>query len=647
MTAASESDGPRPSSHGLAASRSHWQSATWLVPAAAILVYLVIAAVAYWPAESFSRSQILGCACSDPVQETWFLAWPAYALRHGLNPFFTSYLEYPHGVNMAVNTSMPLLGLLGAPITWLRGPIAAYNALMRLSFAASATSMLFVVRRFTSWWPAAFAAGLVYGFSPYMVGEGYGHLFLTFVPIPPLIMLCVYTLVRGPIVAGGREPLEVRKFARRRGLTLGALCVLQFFISTEVLVTTAVCIAIVAAAAALTHPREVSRALGRLVRAAGASAALFVPLVAYPVWFFLRGPQHIVGPPHAISNIAPIKADLFGAFVPTTNQLLGPAHLEAIGSSYGAGDLPENGVYLGVVLIALLVYLVVRFRREHLVLLGAGLALTGLVLALGTPLVVNNHATHIPLPFDVLVHLPLVQGIAALRLSLYEQLGAALVLGVGLDRVRRDGWAWHGAEPRGGAQGAGATTGRFGSRAVSVGLVGAIALVTLIPRYPYPSGPADIPSYFVSGADRAIPPGSVVLTYPYDIDPDNDAMLWQAVSGFRFKIFGGQATTPGVGGRATSAVASLQPSAMQAMFSFASSGTTNGVSRFALDPATLRGLRSFIVRYDVGTVVVEPIGMHPGLVVLGLSRALGNAPVVTGGVDVWYEADRAAAAQLR
>jgi hypothetical protein len=307
--------------------------------------------------------------------------------------------------------------------------VAAFNALMRLSFAASATSMLFVVRRFTSWWPAAFLAGLLYGFSPYMVGQGFGHLFLTFVPLPPLIGLCLYELGRatgGPLV--------------RRAVLLGALCVAQFLISIEVLVTTVVCYAVAACVVVARHPVAARERATRLVSALGIALAVFLPLVAYPLWFFLRGPQHVTGPPHAVANIAPIRADLLGPIIPTLNERLGPSHLVAIGTSFAAGDRPENGVYLGIPLMILLVLLLVRCRRHAPVLLAAIVCVTGLVLSFGTPLTIDNHPTGIPLPFAVLEHLPLVQGVVAIRFSLYEQLGAALMLGTGLDAIRRDGW---------------------------------------------------------------------------------------------------------------------------------------------------------------------------------------------------------------
>jgi hypothetical protein len=580
-------------------------------PVASVLVYAVVAVLAFWPVEPFSKTNLSYCACSDPVQEAWFLAWPAFALRHGLNPFFTSLLNYPHGVNLALNTSMPLLGILSAPIAWIRGPIAAFNAMMRLSLLLSATSMLFVVHRLARWWPAAFLAGLLYGFSPYMTGEAYGHLFLTFVPLPPLIMLCLYELSRRS--AGSRL---------RLGLLLGALCVLQFLISIEVLVTTGVCCAAVALIAALRHPAAALRQLRGAAGGLAAALGVFVPLIAYPLWFFLRGDQHVVGPPHAVANLAPLKADLLSYIVPTLNQQLGTSHLLSVGTSFVGGDRPENGLYLGIPLLLLLVYLVVRFRSDEKVVLGALLGVVGIVLTLGTPLAVDGHSTGIPLPFDVLLHVPLVKGVAAVRFDLYEQLGAALVIGLGLARLRAAGW-------------------RAGDRrryaTASVVAVAIVALVPMLPRYPIPHQGVGLPTYMTTSAVEAIPPQSVVLTYPYDVDPVNEAMMWQVVSGMRFAIFGGQASTPGPGGAATSAVPLLQPAVVQQLFAagFYGDVPTTGAPLPPFDSATLAGIDAFCRRYHVGTIVVEPLGVQPAPVLRYLTAALGVAPVVSGGVDVW------------
>ena len=74
-------------------------------------------------------------------------------------------------MNLAQNTSAPLLGLLTAPLTLAVSPIASVNLLLWLAFPLSAFSMFVVLRHWVRWDLAAFVGGALYGFSPYMVTQ--------------------------------------------------------------------------------------------------------------------------------------------------------------------------------------------------------------------------------------------------------------------------------------------------------------------------------------------------------------------------------------------------------------------------------------------------------------------------------------------
>ncbi|HVC26205.1 MAG TPA: hypothetical protein VND23_10640 [Acidimicrobiales bacterium] len=543
------------------------------------------------------------------MQEVWFLAWIEHAIRHGVNPFLTAAINYPHGVNLAVNTSMPLLGLLAAPVTALHGPVAAYNVMLRVGFASSAMSMCLVLRRVALRWPAAFVGGLTYGFSPYMIGQGNGHLFLVFAPLPPLMLLSLYELCR-----------QAAPAARRWGLVLGVSAVGEYFISIEALVATAVCAAVGLAVAVALAPGVARSRLPGLLRGVAWAVALFVPLVAFPTYEFLFGPQHISGPPHAASALAEYRVDLLGPVVPTVEQRFAPAGIAAHGTSFVAGNVGENGIYLGVPLAAVLVALVLWMRRDRLVLVVSAIGIAGFLLALGTPLTVDGHDTGVPMPFAVLVKLPILDGLLPARFSFFTQLAAAFVLATGVDRLV--GRAALSRRPR----------------HAMLALVGALALVLapLVPRVPYPWQPTAVPAYITSAQAAAIPRGSVVLTYPYDFAPYNDAMLWQALSDMRFRIIGGEATRRGPDGAGTSSVDPLAPTELQNLFRAALLGSASAVPAPPMSGLGLRRVRTFFTRWHVGTVIVDPVGADPALAVSYLTVALRRAPVVSGGVDVWY-----------
>jgi hypothetical protein len=583
-----------------------------------VLCYCVIAIAAYWPVAPFSSTRIMVCGCHDAAQETWFLAWPLFAISHGQNPFFSNWIAYPGGADLAANTSMPLLGLLGAPVTALAGPVASYNFLLRLGFAASASSAFFVFKRLKVWSPAAFLGGLLYGFSPYMVGEGLGHVFLVFVAVPPLILLALAELL-----VFRRHP------AWQSGAALGVLVAVQYLISVEVLMTTALMAAIAAGIAVAAHPRialdHVRSALGGL----GCASGIAVALTGYPTWYYLRGAQHIVGPSHTVASLAPYHADLLSAVVPSQSERLAPFGLWAVGNRLTGYNVTETGAYIGIPLLALALVLVLRYRHEVRIRYAAAMCAVAYVFSLGATLEVDGFDTHVPLPFAVLTRIPIIQGASAGRVSLYTNLFLAAIVAFGLDSARNE------------------LSGRLPRPAALVSVTAA-CLVPLLPSFPYHEVPTEVPAFFTSAAVARIPAGSVLLAYPYPYTPDDQAMLWGAVAGMRFRIIGGQAATPGRDGRTTSAPATLQPPTTEALFLYAMYGTPRiegGVP--PADRTTLTSLIDFLTRYHVDTIAIDPIGERPGLVVARMSAALGVPPERVGGVDVWLDVQQLAAKAAR
>ncbi|OYW05574.1 MAG: hypothetical protein B7X11_01835, partial [Acidobacteria bacterium 37-65-4] len=160
----------------------------------ALGVFVLISLSVYWPQVPGATHSVVGCPCGDVMQEVWFLKWTPWAILHGHNPMFTNWMDYPTGANLATNTVMPGLAVLAAPVTWLLGPVSSYNLLMWASFPVSALACFYVVRRLSGSNVGAFLAGAIYGFSPYMLAQGYGHLFLIFVPLPPLIFYALFRI---------------------------------------------------------------------------------------------------------------------------------------------------------------------------------------------------------------------------------------------------------------------------------------------------------------------------------------------------------------------------------------------------------------------------------------------------------------------
>ena len=388
------------------ASRSY-RPPGWLL---AFLIYLALGVVLWWHAWSGGPSSSIPGGSGDPEQDVWFLAWALHALVNGDNPFFSQALYARQGVNLLVNPSILALGVLFAPVTALFGPIVAFNVAVTIAPAASALAAFFAVNRLASWRPAAFVGGLCYGFSPFVATDlRFGHLHLTFLVVPPLILIMLHEL----LVRQRRGPVRV-------GVMLGLLTIVQFFISTEVLALTVIVALIGIVLLAITHPRE-SPARARLALT-GVLTALTLSLVvlAYPMWVIVAGPRHITGP--ALKNLDNLTATLAAAVVP---------HGERFGVLFVSGG---NGSYLGAPLLLLLVA-ALWIWREPALRFAVAMAAMAYVLALGPRLYVTRGGTGIPLPSAVFQHLPLLDSIVPSRFGAFVDFFAGMALAIVLDRV--------------------------------------------------------------------------------------------------------------------------------------------------------------------------------------------------------------------
>ncbi|HEX3566649.1 MAG TPA: hypothetical protein VHU17_14870, partial [Acidimicrobiales bacterium] len=501
------------------------RSRTGLKTVVVASLYAIVAIAVYWDVWSTSPRSVTQLG-GDQYGTVWFLQWVPFAMVHGHNPLFTNYANFPHGVNLLDNTSVPLLGAAGAPLTWIWGPIATYNFWCTAAFAGSALAAYVFVHRLVVWRPVAFIAGLVYGFSPYEIGHS-GHLNLSFVVFPPLILLCLYELV-----------VKQSGSARRWGILLGLLVTAQFFVSIEVLVSTAVMAGICLIAVAVIGHRSVGARLGFAGTGALWGFCVAAVLLAYPVWFVFRGPGYISGPIQLIPQA--YRASLLAPIIPGLHQWLSTPGLVRRSSLF-ASSTSENGSYLGVALLATLVIgAVYLWRKSSMARVATIGCASAFVLSLGAGLVVSGKpsafVTTMPLPERLFTHLPLFSNTVPVRYSLYVVLFAAILLALVVDELHRR--LQHrrlqlSPHPR--------NASLMGVRSwVVPGALVVACLLPLVPALPVsPIGPVGIPTYFTSSSSSRIPPDSVALVYPFATATVPSAVLWQAETNMRFKMPGG------------------------------------------------------------------------------------------------------------
>lgn len=642
---------------GVDRSRRNWRPIAWCLAA-----YVGLSLLIYFPVGPFDSRQlpIAGSgnpAGNDPYQMTWFLSYVPYALTHGLSIFHTNYIDYPSGVNLADNTSVPFLGILGWPITATLGPIAAFNFLIRLSFILSGASMFFVLRRWCKSWQAPFIGGLLYAFGPYMAAQEL-HLDLIFVPIPPLLVLFGDELIR-----------RQRMSPWRLGLLIGVVAAVQYVTSPDVLSGCVAMAALVALGLAIRFRALIAERARYIVKSVVFAAGSFALLAGYPVYEMLLGPGRIAGPVVQVNLLQSARADLFGVVAPTSNQLLVPPFISFIGNYFVGGNLSENGTYLGIPLLIVLFVIARRLKRDPMVMTMIFAGFCAWVLSLGAHLSIGTWPSPLPLPGDLLAHLPLFDNTIPARYALYVLLCASIVVAIGVERV----WLplvapgegtetismraartlrvmahrpWYGLR-------------RLSSRAVheirnarsslrrglkrpwsmrkKVFVLGGLVALSLLPNAPFANREVPWEAALPGTIESVVPPGTVVLSVPFATPTSSEAMSWQALDHMEFRIVGGYANiaVPGKSHGQRQPLP-LPPLHVQEIFGLPRLGQ---VFPYVPPKAAEDELLLYLHRYSVGAIVFSAMGADTSEGYWYLLDTLGQPQVVRTGFAIWLPTD--------
>ena len=593
----------------------------------AAAVYLAAGIFAFWPAWVHGPSRTGTASRGDLVMFYWFLAHAAASLPRLTELFFTHSLAWPHGVNLLANTSVPLLGIIAAPLTLASGPVASLDVLGALGIATSSFSAYVLARRWAGYEPAALLAGFVYLLAGGLVSSAaFGHLMMLFAVFQPLMLLVADQTLR--LKRG--DPV-------RMGFLLGVLAIAQFFVSTEVLAQDALVGALCLAACLALFPHASRDRAALAVKFFGTAAGTTLVVLGYPMWYAVDGPGHVTGlvHPHLTASGVHLPGVVFPKVTPASPFL---CHLVGYCGPTGS----PGG--LGLPLIAVLVASVWLCRRLALARFALAMALVCFVMSLGAR--PYFHATGkpfvaFPLPFALLDHLPVLDNMGPMRFDNPEALFIGLLVAMGVARLAGRGVVPAGPSPSadpspsaGPTPSAGPSPSMTGVIAMSVVV---LALVPIFPPWPYHFTSVTVPEFFTSPALAQIPPGSPVLTYPFPSNGDANLpwdapMLWQAAGNFRFRLIGGYVMAPsGPTGRAT--FSPQASSTVSQLFQEADFGVPAAdASRSAIGR-----VRAELARWNVSVVLVQP-GL-PGSTAAAavVTRALGKPARGIGGMEVWYD----------
>ncbi len=574
-----------------------------------LLLYVFLAVALFHPLNPLNRGMLSRGGIGDPAQMVWFLGYTPHAIAHGLNPWSTNLIDYPTGVDLASNTSVPLLGIILAPITTIFGPAATLNLLMRLGPLLAAASLLFVLRRYVRSGVARGIGALLFGFGPYIIGqEGYNtHINLLILALFPPMVLFVDELL-----------ISQRWSAIRAGLLLGLFAGLEMLIAPELLSDFAIVIAITLLIALPAARRSIVPRLAHALRGGVVALIELLVISGYQIYELIYGPQHIPRAVYSVAHLQSFHNSVLATLLPTSQELLSSA---AITTSLHlpTQDVNELGGYIGVpLLVALVLTIALLWRNRAVVILALG-SVIAWILSLGSTLHIGGSA--IPLPEQLLIHLPLLKSTVPDRFVFVMQLGIAIIVAIGVDRMI----SYRGSLP----------VIRRWPLTLGAGVLLLAIMASLFPRIPISERPLVFPANLGTTIARSVTPNGVVLTYPYPSPPLNQAMLWQAEGGFTYHLLGAYATVPKRDGNGEEWPILQHPSEVQSYLTRLAMGARSHYPKVAT-PLTATNLCGYAARVGLTDVVIVMSEVNAKLALSYLERLPHTTTLANSTVTVLH-----------
>jgi hypothetical protein len=411
--------------------RAAW-ARPWVKELAVLAGFLAAGVAATWPLPSYITGRLP--LSRDVSIYVWNLWWVAHQIVHLHNPWSTSYLAAPVGLQLGYHTLTPLLGVVMAPVTLVFGPSGAYNLLNILLPGLACYAMYRVARLWLPTRTGAVAAGAFFGLSAMLTYQVWYHLNISYgAALLPVTLEAAVRLRRKP--------------------TIGQAAILGVVLGVSVLVNpeTAV-MALILAALALIPWLATSRAAATLLaRLKATAAAGVVAIVVSSPQLLAMYQEARAGTTAQLSTLGYTRwvGNLPSLFAPSP-RLANYGLTAGLGHIYTSQTRLETMNTFGLVLSVLAVLgLVASWRRLSAWLL-ALLWLGGAALALGPVLYIGSHM-YVPLavtwngvrvsllmPYTWFLRAP---GLSVFReadrLALLGLVGAALLAGAAVDWLQR------------------------------------------------------------------------------------------------------------------------------------------------------------------------------------------------------------------
>jgi hypothetical protein len=299
--------------------------------------------------------------------------------------------------------------------------------------------------------------------------------------------------------------LESRKMACLAGLAIAAQLLLSLEVFATATMFAGLALLLGFGSATVDTRQRIVNLVGILACAYGLAL-----LIASPFIYYLGGPGHLGGTMRAAEQFS---ADMLNLLVPTQVNALGALGPLPSLTRIFPGNVFERDAYIGPVLIVLAIVYARRYWREPFGKTLIDSLLIICVLSLGPILQIGGHRW-IALPGYVLAKTPLINNAVAARFMMFAFLIFAII-----------------------------TAQWFATSSASLRGKWFIAMLVILFSLPNLDGrfwitKSDTPEFFTNGLyKKYLEHGENVLVTPYALY--GNSMLWQAQSGFYFRMAGG------------------------------------------------------------------------------------------------------------
>ena len=391
----------------------------WLAPLVALVLLLrVVMGPAF-----FSSTRYFGLP-GDTNQYMWFIGWLWRAIGQGQSLAVTNAFNYPTPIQVMDYTAVPTLGLLFGWLYPLAGMVFTFNLIVMVNYALILVLGKLTLRALGVGRVMSSVGGLLFCLMPYLTAQGVEHLNLAFVAPLFLIGYCIVRVMRSEQRPGWRM-----------GALLGVAIALAFYTFVETTLTTALCIAILYGWSLLFAFRATYQLTMRVLNVRfllGAAAPML--LIIPGIVNFLQG----AGPSSpflSVISYSTLHSNSLLSLVVPSQFYLAHNHQTMLLAAHFWGNPTEWDAYLSVPFLVLIAVFALRHWRapSTRILALAGLSL--LVLSLGPRLRIAGAPMRLPLPWRVVVLVPILREALPSRLGLYVLYLTIILVVRGIDEL--------------------------------------------------------------------------------------------------------------------------------------------------------------------------------------------------------------------